>query len=156
MLKQILEALNTKVEYNTTKNSSGYNVSITHKEDLIDINFIQYLEDDIDSLYEITFSRNNEVLTMDLHMNTFEIMGIIKNVIIDFINTHKPNAVFFSSSDDNSSRIKLYTRLADLISKKGYRTYRLDKDIQDKDIATFLIYKDDEVLKSIQDYYNDV
>jgi len=156
VLKEILEALNTKVNYKFIKENNNYNVNIIYKNEVIDINFINYLPEVIDNLYEITFSRNNEILTMDLHKNTFEILGIIKNIIIDFIKLYKPNAVFFSSSDNNSSRIKLYTRLANEVSKFNYKNYRIDRDIPNKDIATFLIYKNDNTLKELQYFYKNL
>ena len=153
--KEINEALNTKIDYNFEEDYESIFVKFNLDNENIEIRFEKWYEDNINDFYEISFLRNNEMKLLNKKDNSFKILGIVKNIIFDFIELYKPNAFFYAISDNSNSRMNLYKKLGKFISDKyNYKYIESDNKFQ-KDKANFLLYKDDNILKEIIQTFND-
>ena len=148
----LLEAMDTKIDYNFEKDYEGIYVNFNVNNEKINLRFEPYLEDKFD-LYEISFTRNGSDKLLNEYRETFKILGIVKNIIFDFIEEYNPDMFFYAVSEKSKARFSLYTKLANEITKNSNYNYIRSDKILDKTSANFLFYKDKNILKSIINNY---
>ena len=148
------EAMNTKIKYNFEQDFDGIYVKFNIDNENIEIRFDKWYEDKIKGFYEISFTRNGEMKLINKKENSFKILGIVKNIIFDFIEKYKPLAFFYAVSDNSTTRMNLYKKLGNFISKNyNYKYIESDEQFK-KDKANFLLYKNDKILNNIIEIYN--
>jgi len=81
------------------------------------------------------------------------ILGTIKNSIIEFIKTHNPKSVCFSSIDKSKARKNIYELFCEEIKNTFNYKYGVLNDVKNPYNHLFIIYSNVDNIKHIKGYF---
>ena len=75
---------------------------------------------------DIEFTRNGEY-NMTGERKEMLVMATVMDIVDDYIYMNQPKTITFGSDSTESGRVKLYTRLLNFFTKKGWKTDKVLK-----------------------------